>query len=90
MATENPDRVVLHQFAGYPSSGVPSFSSFCVKLETFLRAAKIDFVNSFGLARSAKGKVRMRMYAWMHLCRSRRGCCACIGCRRSRFACLTK
>lgn len=57
MAEEHPDRVVLHQFAPYPRAGVPSMSSFCIKLETFLRAAKIDYVNSFGLTRSSKGKV---------------------------------
>ncbi|XP_071092125.1 failed axon connections homolog [Haliotis cracherodii] len=48
------DTVILHQ----PSRGpyAPSVSPFVVKLETYLRMARIPYQNVFGMKHSPKGK----------------------------------
>ncbi|XP_077991317.1 failed axon connections homolog [Glandiceps talaboti] len=55
--TETPEKgkVVLHQFA--PQKDIPSHSSFCLKLETFLRMTEIPYENRYGMKRSSKGKL---------------------------------
>ena len=50
-----PGTVVLHQFAPYDV--VVSASPPCLKLETFLRMAKIPYENEYGLTFSKKGKM---------------------------------
>jgi glutathione S-transferase len=49
--------VVLHQFGRSRNSGVPNMSPFCLKLETFLRFAKVPYVVSKSQASSDKGKM---------------------------------
>ena len=50
-----PGTVVLHQF--FPSQLSVNGSPPCLKLETFLRMAKIPYVNDYGFNFSKKGKV---------------------------------
>ena len=49
-----PGTVVVHQLGR--GTRAPSLSPFPVKLETFLRLAKIPYVNDFSGTRSSKGK----------------------------------
>lgn len=46
--------VLLHQLSRY--KGVPSTSPPCLKLETYLRMAKIPYKSHFGMYLSSKGK----------------------------------
>ena len=50
-----PGTVILHQFATY--GVVVSASPPCLKLETFLRMAKIPYENDYRLKFSKKGKM---------------------------------
>ncbi|XP_078383175.1 failed axon connections homolog [Oculina patagonica] len=50
-----PGTVVLHQPG--PFEVVPSASPPCLKLETFLRMAKIPYENDYGMKFSKKGKI---------------------------------
>ena len=54
-----PGTVVLHQFSPAPLNFefTVSGSPPCLKLETFLRMAKIPYENEYGLKFSKKGKV---------------------------------
>ncbi|XP_046551644.1 failed axon connections homolog [Haliotis rubra] len=55
-AKENPrDTVILHQIGRGPYA--PSLTPFAVKLETYLRMARIPYQNVHGLKVSSKGKV---------------------------------
>jgi glutathione S-transferase len=47
----------LHQFA--PAFGLPNASSFCLKLETYLRMAEIPFESVYGMdmGKAPKGKM---------------------------------
>ena len=50
-----PGTVVLHQFA--PTDSSVNGSPPCLKLETFLRMAKIPYENDYALKFSKKGKM---------------------------------
>ncbi|KAL9961718.1 hypothetical protein ACROYT_G030718 [Oculina patagonica] len=52
-----PGTVVLHQFPPFDGSPVVSASPPCLKLETFLRMAKIPYENEYGFKFSKKGKM---------------------------------
>lgn len=49
------DTVILYQFPR--ASNTPSLSPYAVKLETWLRAAGIDYQNKFGMQRGSKGLI---------------------------------
>jgi len=53
--TEKPKVVILHQFER--SSYIPNLSPPCLKLETYLRMAKIPYECDFGFKPSKKGKM---------------------------------
>lgn len=52
---EGPPKVVLHQFP--PGKNIPSFSPYCLKLETFLRINKIPYENVHSYKLGKKGKM---------------------------------
>ncbi|KAH9508363.1 hypothetical protein Btru_050922 [Bulinus truncatus] len=54
------DTVVLHQYGASPT--VPSISPFVMKLETYLRAAKIPYMNKFSRKPGPKGKLPWIQY----------------------------
>ncbi|XP_005109494.2 failed axon connections homolog [Aplysia californica] len=54
------DTVILHQFG--PAPAVPSVSPFVIKLETYLRAAGIPYVNKFDRKLGPKGKIPWIQY----------------------------
>ncbi|XP_064596808.1 failed axon connections homolog [Liolophura sinensis] len=50
-----PNTVILYQFQRGPYA--PSFSPYCLKLETYLRMANIPYQNVHGMKKSSKGKI---------------------------------
>ncbi|KAK0042031.1 failed axon connections [Biomphalaria pfeifferi] len=54
------DTVILHQYGASPM--VPSISPFVMKLETYLRAAKIPYMNKFSRKPGPKGKLPWIQY----------------------------
>jgi len=55
-----PNTVVLHQMSRGPYA--PSMSNFPIKLETYLRMAKIPYINHFSSQFSPKGKTPFMTY----------------------------
>lgn len=51
------DVVILHQFPRTINLKVPSASPYCLKLETWLRMANINYQNHFTFKMSSKGKI---------------------------------
>ncbi len=52
---EGPPKVILHQYP--PGKNIPSVSTFCLKLETFLRMNKIPYENVHSFKVGKKGKM---------------------------------
>ncbi|XP_041361937.1 failed axon connections homolog [Gigantopelta aegis] len=51
----NRPTIVIHQFGRGPRA--PSLSPFVVKLETYMRMAKLEYTSEFGMKMSSKGKI---------------------------------
>ncbi|CAL1527958.1 unnamed protein product [Lymnaea stagnalis] len=68
LADPPKDTVVLHQYGAAPT--VPSISPYVMKLETYLRAAKIPFVNKFSRTPGPKGKLPWIQYNQTVVCDS--------------------
>ena len=50
------DKVIVHQLPRESKRRTPSSSPACLKLETYLRMAKIPYENVYGVEMSSKGK----------------------------------
>ncbi|XP_008300915.1 failed axon connections homolog [Stegastes partitus] len=53
---DSKDAIILHQFSR-PTSGAPSLSPFCLKMETYLRMVDLPYQNYFDGKLSPQGKM---------------------------------